>query len=314
MRPLANVNKLSWNPLSDSVTIQYGNIFSKRDFTLNKNGIISILYLCDKTKAKECKSLKNKYILSFQRLNSDIAEIKIAQAFSDSEIRYIFQSLKAYLGVETLDKTQEEIQLPDGEMLQASKNILEFNRGILVNAGLSFPSPEIVVFGHSLIKSITTYLIFFIVTLGTCGIIIYFADLSLPGMLFVTILALPFMYFALHSIYVHLKRPRVIADRSIKILNIKLPAVKHDENILSTNQFSFDNIASFQLCGKNPGQEKDDYAEFNVILGKPPGKRLNIASNTRESVLRPQAEEFAAFVGKSLIDHLRDDIEKEEKE
>jgi hypothetical protein len=126
-------------------------------------------------------------------------------------------------------------------------------------------------------------------------------------MLLVILCAMPFMYLALHSIYIHLKQPHVIANQVTKMLSIKLPVVKHEENIARADQFSFDNIAAFQLCGKSPGQEKDDYAEFNVILREPPGKRLNITSNTRESILRPQAEKFAEFVGKPLIDHIKSD-------
>ena len=99
------------------------------------------------------------------------------------------------------------------------------------------------------------------------------------------------------------KNPEVIADRREKILYINSPAIIKREGVANKNRFSFDTIAAFQLCGKNPDPEKDDYAEFNVILRKPPGKRLNIASNTRESVLRPQAGKFAEFVGKPLIDH-----------
>ena len=75
---------------------------------------------------------------------------------------------------------------------------------------------------------------------------------------------------------------------------------------LGEGLFVLDQVAAIQICSKYiDGEDAYTAFELNVILADPPGRRINITSHAKDADLRRDAQKFADFLQKPLLDHAK---------
>jgi len=307
---LFRVDRIRWTPLSSMLEVYHGSIFYARRYYLPLDKIKPELVL---SRHKELFKIVHRRSRCALLLRHNEHEEPIRIAVSSDKL-YLLPALgklttfildhTAVDNSSAIDQTVARVPLENGHMMRTGIGPLSRTAPIFKGFKPDFSAENQTVF----YKGVFERLFWWAMT-GIGGgmllinIPVYLRESILPyeAVMLGAFCILLIIVGAL-GLYPGYDIQKIIADKDRKTILLKYGIRDFKRLRPQVMKISFDKIAAVQICAAHFDEWFTIY-ELNLILVSANGRRINISSYTRLNSVRRDAENFARFLRKPLLDN-----------
>jgi hypothetical protein len=302
---------VSWENNASELVIRYGWRFLPKIVTISCNEVEVKLAVISKQGRWFSRFMQGWTVLSLCKSGHEGKIINLVCCSNKKSLMSVFKKLEEFLGSEVInDDTLVEITPPNGKTLKVSKAPINKTGANFKTMSLTIkPELDVAVF-HPTIYIRLFFLTFLAFGLGAfCVIPTVCQDASLVWpLLLVGGLGVVFSLVGIVGLFVGTGIQYVKADRKRNSISIKEGIFgRYPKNSL----YQFDDIVAIQVCSKYVDtSEGGGYITFEldmVFYDSPQAGRRSILSYNNQNQVFSDAQRFADFLGKPLLDHTKAD-------